>query len=57
MFGQLSLSCASFHCFDAMDDETVAVKVSKALKMSFEVSLGRLAFIANCHSVVLIEVS
>ena len=57
MFSQLSLSCASFHCFDAMDNETVAVKVSKALKMSFEISLGRLAFIANCHSVVLIEVS
>jgi len=40
-----------------MDDEAMTVQVFEAFKMSFEVGLGRLAFVANCHGVVLVEVS
>ena len=57
MLGQFRLCSAGLHGLDAMDDEAMAVQVSEALKMSFEVGLGRLAFVANCHGVVLVEVS
>ena len=57
MLGQFCLCSAGFHGLDAMDDEAMTVQVSEALKMSFEVGLGRLAFVANRHGVVLVEVS